>query len=91
MSYLIFKEHPVAFGSLGQGCVFYAFLFSRQVICFKVFLFGDFLTALPFRLLSAVLSRFCLSGFVVTTVAHYREADLKCKPFLKEKDRMPIF
>ncbi|WP_415641303.1 hypothetical protein, partial [Shewanella amazonensis] len=91
LSYLIFKEHPVALGSPGQGCVFYAFLMSRQVICFKVFLFGDFLAAHTFCLLLAVLSRLCLSSFAVTTDAHYRDAGSKCKPFLKEKDRMSIF
>ncbi|MBT1446622.1 hypothetical protein KJI95_19170, partial [Shewanella sp. JM162201] len=44
LSYLIFKEHPVALGSPGQGCVFYAFLLSRQVLFFKIFLTVDLLT-----------------------------------------------
>ncbi|MCH4296604.1 hypothetical protein MJ923_20050, partial [Shewanella sp. 3B26] len=59
-----FKEHPVALGSPGQGCVFYAFLFSRQVIYFKVFLFGDFVTTLTFSftfrvVISALPEQFC--------------------------------
>ncbi|WP_372870757.1 hypothetical protein [Shewanella sp.] len=81
MSYLIFKEHPVALGSPGQGCVFYAFLLSRQAV------FANFLEALlklAFARFNHLHNPLRLAPLAVSVDAHYREPKLLRKGFLEE-------
>ncbi|QYJ75404.1 hypothetical protein [Shewanella sp. FJAT-52076] len=81
MSYLIFKEHPVALGSPGQGCVFYAFLLSRQAV-FANFLFA--LLKFAFAHFNHLHNPPRLAPRAVSVDAHYREPKLLRKSFLEE-------
>ncbi|QYK04259.1 hypothetical protein [Shewanella zhangzhouensis] len=83
MSYLIFKEHPVALGSPGQGCVFYAFLLSRQAV-FANFLFA--LLKFAFAHFNYLHNPPRLVPRAVSVDAHYREPKLLRKGFLKHND-----
>ncbi|WP_238399012.1 hypothetical protein, partial [Shewanella sp. SE1] len=66
----------------GQGCVFYAFLLRRQEV-FTIF-FRLSLKGLK-SLFSSTLSRLSRCRCAVSVGAHYREPELLCKGFLKEK------
>ncbi|WP_338589632.1 hypothetical protein VXM60_15645 [Shewanella khirikhana] len=82
MSYLIFKEHPVALGSPGQGCVFYAFLISRQAV-FANFLFA--LLKLALAHLNPLHNPLRLAPLAVSVDAHYRDPKLLRKGFFAPK------
>ncbi|MGL4221023.1 MAG: hypothetical protein ACRCSS_10405, partial [Shewanella sp.] len=79
LSYLIVKEHPVALGSPGQGCVFYAFLLSRQAV-FANFLFAPSRPACAH--LDSLHHPFRSAPRAVSVDAHYREPELLRKVFL---------